>query len=126
MVCAIALTGAAFAVAGGSATKVSVSLKEFKVIPLPAKAKPGAVTFSVKNTGKIAHELVVLKTTIAPSKLPKQGAKAKEIGRVGRLASVKPGGTGKLTLTLKAGAYVLICNLPAHYGAGQYAGFKVA
>ena len=33
--------------------------------------------------------------------------------------------TKMLTLTLKPGHYVLICNLPAHYKAGQHVDFTV-
>jgi hypothetical protein len=56
-----------------------VRLKEFKVIPVVASVQAGSVTFVVRNVGKLAHEFVVLRTTIAPSGLPMVGAKAKEI-----------------------------------------------
>ena len=125
VLCVAAVVAAVPALGGAGAAKVAVTLKEFKLIPVPAKVKPGSVTFAVRNTGQLEHELVVLKTTTAPGKLPRQGAKAKEVGRVGKLAAVKPGKSGTLTLTLAAGKYVLLCNLPAHYGAGQYAGFTV-
>jgi len=110
---------------GAAGTTVSVQLKEFKVIPKPASAKPGTVTFSVKNVGKVDHELVVVMTSAAPGKLPVKGSKASEKGKVGRVAALKPGKSGKVTLNVKAGKYVLLCNVPGHYQAGQYVGFTV-
>jgi uncharacterized cupredoxin-like copper-binding protein len=108
-----------------AAATVRVTEKEWSVKPAPASVKPGQVTFVLKNAGKLAHELVVLKTKIAPGKLPTKGTKATEPGRLGRIPSVKPGGTKRVTLSLKAGKYVLICNLPAHYKSGQFGGFRV-
>ena len=110
---------------GGAAATVRVTEKEWSVKPAPASAKPGKVTFVVRNAGKLAHEFVVLKTNIAPGKLPIKGSRAAEPGRVGKLAQFKPGATKRLTLTLKAGKYVLICNVPAHYKAGQFGAFRV-
>jgi uncharacterized cupredoxin-like copper-binding protein len=101
-----------------------VTLKEFKVLPTPTSARPGPVAFSIRNTGKLDHELVVLKTNIAPAKLPVKGAKAVEVGRVGKVV-VKSGKAGGLTVSLKAGKYVLLCNFPGHYQAGQRIGFVV-
>lgn len=118
----VAAIGASVALAAGTA---SITLNEFKVVPKPATAKAGKVTFTVRNTGKLEHELVVIKTNLAPGKLPLTSkGRAIERGAVGE-AEVKPGRTAKLTLTLKAGKYALICNLPGHYKAGQYAGFVV-
>ena len=48
-----------------------------------------------------------------------------EAGNVGEVGSVKPGQQKKLTLTLPKGHYSLICNLPGHYAAGQFADFYV-
>ena len=111
--------------ASPSKTIVKVQLKEFKVLPSPLTAKRGVVSFSVRNTGKVDHELVVLKTKLAPSKLPVKGGKAIETGRVGKVGPVKPGTSRTLNLTLAAGKYVLLCNLPGHYQAGQRIGFAV-
>ena len=111
--------------ASGTKTLVAVRLKEFKVLPAPLTAKRGAVAFAVKNVGKIDHELVVLKTNVAPSKLPVKKGKAVETGRVGRVGPIKRGASRTLTLTLTAGKYVLLCNLPGHYVAGQRIGFRV-
>lgn len=103
---------------------VAVTLNEFNVLPALQGAPVGSVTFTVKNTGKIEHEFVVLKTPGPAGSLLK-GAEASEAGAVGEISSVKPGKTKKLVLKLKAGHYSLLCNLPGHYKGGQFADFYV-
>ena len=125
---ALAMAAVAASPIGASPSKtlVKVQLKEFKVLPAPGSAKSGPVAFSVKNTGKIDHELVVLKTNLPPAKLPVKGSKAVEKGLVGRVGPLKAGASKTLGLTLKTGKYVLLCNVPGHYQAGQRTGFTVS
>ena len=117
-----AFTGGVWA--GAQKTVVRVTLKEFKVTPVPISAPRGTVTFSVRNAGKLEHELVVLKTNLPAAKLPVKGSKAVEVGRLGKVV-VKPARSGGLSLPLKAGKYVLICNVAGHYQAGQRVAFVV-
>jgi uncharacterized cupredoxin-like copper-binding protein len=127
LVAAVAVVLAASPVgASDSKTLVTVRLKEFKVIPTPVSAKRGVVVFSVRNAGKVAHELVVLKTNVAAGKLRVKRGRASLAGRVGRVGPLKPGASRMLMLTLAAGKYVLLCNLPGHYQAGQRIGFRVS
>jgi len=124
------LVGAA--VCGGTAyaaltaTTVKVTLKEFSVAA-PKAAKRGKVTFSVHNGGKLAHSFLVVKTNLAPGKLPVKGKRVNltKLNVIGTIASIKPGKTSSLSKKLAAGKYVLFCNLPAHYKAGQHRGFQV-
>jgi uncharacterized cupredoxin-like copper-binding protein len=123
---ALVVTGAALGVQrAGSAKTVKVSEKEWGMPAVPAKAPPGKVTFTVRNAGKLKHEFIVIKTKRAASKLPLKGARAVETGRVGKIPTFGPGKKKTLTLKLKAGHYALICNLPAHYKAGQHSDFSV-
>jgi uncharacterized cupredoxin-like copper-binding protein len=112
------------AAAAPAAHAGAVTLSEFKVAPKPAAVVSGAVTFNVSNAGKVEHEFVVLKTSKPAANLLK-GARADEAGNVGEIGSVKPGQTKALKLKLAAGHYALICNLPGHYAAGQYADLTV-
>ena len=115
---------AAPAAAAPAAHASAVTLSEFNVAPKPSDVASGAVTFNVSNAGKVEHEFVVLKTSKPASDLLK-GGRADEAGNVGELGSVKPGQTKALGLKLAAGHYALLCNLPGHYAAGQYADLTV-
>lgn len=44
---------------------------------------------------------------------------------VGETGNVATGKTKSVTLKLKAGTYVLVCNIAQHYGLGMRAGFTV-
>jgi uncharacterized cupredoxin-like copper-binding protein len=121
-----ALSAAALVPAAvGAGGTVNVTLKEFTVQPAPKSITAGKVTFKVRNTGKLGHELVVLKTNTAPGKLKLKGTRAVETGKVGEVAELKPGKSGTLTRTLAKGKYVLLCNVKGHYQAKQYFGFVV-
>jgi len=104
--------------------KVGIGLKEFNITPASSQAAAGKVTFNVSNTGQAKHEFVVVKTNKPAGSLLK-GAEADETGNVGEIGGVNPGATKHLTLNLKPGHYALICNLPGHYKAGQFANFTV-
>lgn len=110
---------------GASAATVRTQLMEWMVMPSKSRVPVGKVTFVATNAGKVPHNLVVLKTNLAPSKLPMAGAKAKEVGLVGKTPAFGPKQTRRLALTLKAGRYLLICNVPGHYMGGMRAAFRV-
>ena len=44
---------------------------------------------------------------------------------MGEVAETAAGKSGSVTLTLKPGKYVLLCNVPGHFLAGQYTTFTV-
>ena len=85
----------------------------------------GKVTFVVRNAGKKKHEFVVIRSDRHHHQLQAKGQQASEVGVKGEIEGFAPGGTKRLTLTLAPGKYVLICNLPGHYKAGQYLAFTV-
>ena len=117
-----ALAGTASA--GTSTTRVTVKLKEFAILASAKAASSGKVTFRVTNIGRINHEMVVMKSSLPPSKLPvNANHRVVEKGVVGEAGDVHPGQTKTVTLTLPAGRYVLLCNIAGHYKAGQYSGF---
>jgi uncharacterized cupredoxin-like copper-binding protein len=103
---------------------VGVSLHEFKVDATTATAAAGKVTFSVRNTGNITHEFVILRTA-KPADALMKGARADESGNVGETGDMAAGTSKKLTVNLKPGHYALVCNLPGHYKAGQHVDFTV-
>ena len=117
------------AAAPASSTKSTVTFRmvEWDILPTTStKAVPGKVTFVVRNSGKLTHEFVVLKTAKAAGSLAPQGdAEAPEKGAAGEIEELKPGATKRLTLTVKSGHYSLICNLEGHYSNGQFVDFYV-
>ena len=119
-------------------TTVNADLREFSIELDRSSAPAGKVTFLVQNDGEDVHELVVLKTDIAPDKLPLNGdgdadEEAQGIVVLGEVEDIAPGKSGELTLELDRGKYVIICNISMledgvvehHYPLGMYTGFTV-
>lgn len=131
---AVAITTAASAPsapaqANARAVTVTVTLgtaaKPFALIPSVRSVGSGTVTFVVSNKSKLSHEFLVLRTKVAAAKLPVEGGQASEAGLLKEIGEIKAGQTKRLTLTLRAGHYVVLCNLPGHYMGGQRADFNV-
>lgn len=106
---------------------VSVKLSEWSITPSVATAKAGKITFTVTNTGKMGHEMVVLKTDAPAGKLPVgSNSRVSEATNVGEAGDVPVGKTKTVTLNLKPGHYQLVCNIAGHYKAGMTTDFTVA
>ena len=88
--------------------------------------KAGAVTFTFENTGNRQHEMVVLKTDESADALKVDAEnKVSEDASVGEIGETDAGKTVSKTLTLEAGAYVLVCNIEKHYAQGMRSAFTV-
>ena len=128
---------------GGGATQVDVTVKEWSVAPATASVAAGEIKFEVKNEGpNHKHELVVVKTDLAPNALPtkadgsvnEEGAGLTTIGEVEEFAV---GEDAENEFDLTAGKYALFCNVvedpptadmagnKAHYKMGMFAAFTV-
>jgi uncharacterized cupredoxin-like copper-binding protein len=90
--------------AAATATTVTVSMKEFKFTLSKKIVRHGTVTFKLVNKGTIAHDFKIA------------GKKSKLI---------KPGKSGKLIVTLKAGKLKYLCTVPGHAAAGMKGTLKV-
>ena len=88
-------------------SRVTVGLHEFAVVPSAATAAAGRVTFAVRNTGKVTHEMVVIRTDKPAAGLMK-GARADESGNVGETGDLRPGAAKTFAIALKPGHYALI------------------
>jgi plastocyanin len=89
------------ALAGGThatATAVTVTATEFHFKLSKTSVAHGAVTFTIVNKGKLAHDFKI-------------GGK--------KTALVAPGKTAKLTVTLKAGKAPYLCTVAGHAAAGM-------
>ena len=92
----------------------------------PMTVRHGKVKMKVTNQGTELHEMVVLKTNTPFDKLVEDAnEKVSESQAVGEVPTLAKGKTKSLTLKLKAGDYVLVCNIHGHYAAGMRSGFTV-
>jgi len=89
---------------------IEISLKEFDILPREVLAKPGAVTFVVKNVGAIEHDFVV------------EDANGKAVARI---AVISPGKQEDVQAVLRPGLYTTLCSLPGHKDAGMKGLLKV-
>jgi uncharacterized cupredoxin-like copper-binding protein len=103
-----------------------------RVTASPATVAHGVVSLRVANIGYPKHELVVLPLTggqLPGARVPGADGKVDETGSLGEASAtctagsgdgIAAGSTGWVTLTLTAGRYELLCNLPGHYSGGMY------
>ena len=99
--------------------------------PDPGSVKAGPVTFRVRNAAKTErHEMIVARVSDPTAPLPYDAAKHRviesKLQALGEVSGIKPGETKSLTLTLKPGKYLLLCNVSGHYEAGMVSPFEVA
>lgn len=125
--------GSPSAASSGSAdTTVTTALTEFKIDLGTTSIPAGPVTFALSNKGTTEHEFVVFQTDFAVDKLPlsSDGTEVDEaaagLTAIDEVEGIAVGATPTLAVTLPAGHYVLICNLPAHYTSGMRAEFTTA
>ena len=95
-----------------------------------ATIKAGVVHFDVTNWSRgIVHEMLVVAVDNADAPLPYDDATStvpeQQIRSLGEVSDLAPNATGTLDLDLRAGTYLLICNVPGHYAAGMQAPLTV-
>jgi uncharacterized cupredoxin-like copper-binding protein len=110
-----------------SGTAITATLKEYSIELSAATAAPGAVTFTVTNSGSMIHEFVVLTTDVLAADLPltNDAVNEDDYTSMGEVADLEAGASGTLTATLAAGHYAIICNLPGHVRQGMAIDFTV-
>jgi len=104
---------------------IAVDLSEWHVVVPRSTLQTGSLTFVVRNTGSIAHDLTILKTDLPADQLPQESGKAREDGKVAGTTSLNPGQSAQLQVTLPPGNYVFICNEVGHYALGMHTAVKV-
>jgi uncharacterized cupredoxin-like copper-binding protein len=120
---------------GGSSTGggggVGVTLADYSVTLDSTSLTAGEVTFDVTNDAGQVHEFVVVQTDLAEDALPTDDAgdvdeESPKIAPVDEIEDIEPGTQPSLSVTLEAGSYVALCNLPGHYRQGMHTAFEVA
>jgi plastocyanin len=96
---------------------VTIALGEWSVVPESPAIRPGRVTFVVTNRGKVVHGF----------RIKQERDDGKGGDRVeARGVSLRPGQTGRLTVTLSAGTYSIECFVEGHDDLGMERGFRVS
>lgn len=98
----------------------------------PSTVSPGQVTFVARNMGWRTHELVILPLAAGSSagqRVPGADGTVDESGSLGEASAACAAGSGEgitagavgwVTVSLPAGRYEVLCNLPNHYVDGMY------
>ena len=113
--------------AAPAGAQVVAEMSDYKITVSVPSVKAGSVKIGVRNLAAMEHSFQVIKTDLAPDKLPVDGASAKanEDGKVGELKSIPAGKSAALAVDLTPGKYVFICNIAGHYQLGMRTGFTV-
>ena len=113
-----------------SGNTVAVTLRDYAIEPEVTSVPAGEVTFTIENTGATEHEMVVIQTDVAIADMAVENHETDEeapgMNPIGEVEDVQPGESTELVLTLEAGNYVFLCNLPKHFERGMATTFTVA
>ena len=120
------LAGGMVAACGGDgdgAKEAKVTLTDYE-IQAPASVGAGRVTFVTRNNGTFVHEIVLVKTDLAPDQLPRDDEglfdeRGEGVQFVDEVEDIDPGKTAKLGVDVDPGSYLLLCNKPAESGDPQ-------
>jgi uncharacterized cupredoxin-like copper-binding protein len=114
-----------------SGTPVNVLLDDFRVRQDAAVVPAGTVSFRILNQGPTTHEVIVVRTDLAPDKLPLQpdgltvNEEAPGIDLLDEVEGLDIDDRETLALRLAPGHYVLYCNLEGHYLGGMHEALTV-
>ena len=112
-------------------TLQNVLLEDFEVRQETTVVPAGTVSFLIRNQGPTTHEVIVVRSDLAPDKLPLQrdGLTVDEEGPGIKFLEEVEGldidDRQTLVLDLAPGRYVLYCNLEGHYLGGMYEALTV-
>jgi hypothetical protein len=108
---------------------VNVVLHDFRIDSATAVSSNADVVFHVHNLAPATHEFVVVRTDLAPDRLPigSDGLSVDEekLQKVGEIGEVGTETTQTLALHLSPGRYVFFCNLDGHYLGGMHGVLEV-
>ena len=118
------------ACSGGGDADVTVTMRDDGIDLSTETVTAGDLTFEGVNEGTMTHEFEVFGVPegVDANNLPIEGdtAPADEMLEViDEVEDIAPGTSATLNLSLDAGNYAVICNLPGHYANGMHSTFTV-
>ena len=130
----VALVAPSISTAHAAAQVVHIALRDSSADPAisgmhmqaePSTVKAGRVTLEAVNQSKeLVHEVVVIPAPTNGKDLPfdtkTDTIAEKRAHAKGEVSDLKPGAHGSVTLSLKPGSYLLVCNQPGHYKSGMF------
>jgi len=122
-----------------SEQQITVVLKDFSVHPSSQKGKTGTLTLKAMNEGLSTHELVIIRTDLDPTALPRKKVSPHQgmgmefmvneddsgMKTIDEIEEFPAGTSQTKTVVLDPGHYVLFCNIPGHYDKGMYASLHI-
>ncbi len=139
MLCPLLLVAAGAAGAATTAQTLGIKLQDpstdasiahMRIVLDHDTMKPGRVILQAENQSKnLLHEVIIGRDDGAeqlPMDAKHDQVIESRVRRLGEIAGLAPGKTGKLSLNLKPGHYVLFCNQPGHYQDGMVTRLTVA
>ena len=139
MLCSLLLVAAGAAGAATTAQSLGIKLQDpstdssiahMRIVLDQDTIKPGRVIFHAENQSKnLVHEVIIGRDDGAkqlPMDAKFERVNESRVRRLGEIADLAPGKTGKLSLILQPGNYVLFCNQPGHYQDGMVTRLTVA
>lgn len=130
VVSAAAVLGLVAASCGGDGG-IGTTLADFTITLDESSADAGELTFDVTNDAEQTHEFVIFKTDENEDALPTDDEgnvdeEGEGVELVDEIEDIEAGSNESLTVTLDAGSYVFICNLPGHYNQGMHTSFTAS
>ena len=117
---------------------MGATVKEWQITLANSTFSAGKLTINVTNDGDKEHEFVIRKTDLQSDALPtnadgevvEDDARLTEVGDPSEIEKLPPGSSdNSITLDLKAGHYVIFCNIHdedlLHYQKGMHTDFTV-
>ena len=110
---------------------MQIDLADFSIELSTDTVAAGDVTLAAENAGPTTHEFEVFSVPdgvdLAQIEIVDDVADVDSAGIVviDEVEDIVAGTSAELNLTLEAGSYAIICNLPEHYAEGMHAAFTV-
>ena len=115
---------AACAPEASNAERIAVTLVDDHITLDRAEIAAGTVLFEVENqSDDLVHEIEIFANATDGAILTVSNSVADTTGLelVDEVEDVVPGSRASLTVDLAPGTYLVMCNLPLHYGSGMSA-----